>query len=350
MPKHESLAAALAAFQAELPKLTKDQTAKVRGETQDGRPVNYSYGYADLSQVTEAISPVLGKHGLSFTSFPTMNGSDFGLSYTLYHESGQEHSGWWPLPDPVRTKPQTLGSAITYARRYAFMAVTNTFPGGEDDDGAAAVPTSHRDPAMSPEAFDKLPRERPTADRRAAARHDAAQRDTGNPVSPAPQGGNRPPKTSWTDEEVREMHGRIDALDLERAGAVYDWMAGKGLHDRMIAFGEAGEFNATTRLAVRLAGVAKAPDNTVANLSWVREYADGRGLANVAVGPDVTLIDVLRQEKQRLVDAAVAESDNAQALKADAAASWDDPDRSEEAAAAQASDAAAMTGAAQDAQ
>src|SRR6478609_7046876 len=114
MPQHENLAAALAAFQAELPKLTKDQTAKVRGESNDGRPVNYSYGYASLDQVTEAVSPVLGKHGLSFSAFPTMTEKGFVLTYSLLHESGEERSGTWPLPDPLRTKPQQLGSAVTY--------------------------------------------------------------------------------------------------------------------------------------------------------------------------------------------------------------------------------------------
>jgi hypothetical protein len=317
MPQHQTLAAALAAFQAELPKLSKDQTAKVKGETNDGRPVNYSYGYADLSQVTEEVTPILGKHGLSFTSFPTVHESGaFILAYTLLHESGETRDGIWPLPDPTRTKPQQLGSAITYARRYALMAVTNTFPGGEDDDGAQAVPTGH-------DRQDDRPRQ---------------QRPQEAPVSAPPT----PPK-QYDDQAVTEMHGRLDTLELEKAGALYDWMAAKGLHNRPIDFGEGWPaVTATTRLAVRLGNVAQRPDTTVENLSWLRDFADGRGLLKTPVSPNASLGDVLIIHKNQITQAAVDASENAQAMRQSASASWDDPDQSEESAAAQARTVASL--------
>lgn len=301
MPKHESLAAALAAFQAELPKLTKDQSAKVQGETQDGRKVNYSYGYADLSQVTGEVSPALGKHGLSFTSFPTMReGGAFGLEYTLLHEGGESLRGWWPLPDPNRIKVQQLGSAITYARRYAFMAVTNTFPGGEDDDGAAAVPVQQQ-------GYDN--------------RQDRQQQRPQNaPTSPAAPAG---PPREWTDEEVTDQHGKLDSLDLDKAGQLYDWMAARALHNRAINFG--GDYppiTATTRLAVRLATVAFDPDTTLQNLSWIREFADGRGLLKTPVSPNANLGEVLATQKDKRTQAAVDASDNAQTMRQAAADSW----------------------------
>lgn len=138
MPDHENLAAALAAFQAELPKIIKDETARVPGK--DGKQ-GYIYGYADLAQVTEAVSPVLGKHGLAFTAKPTMTANGFGLVYKLMHgASGEVDEGFWPIHLAAM---QTMGSAITYARRYALLAATNTFPDKEDDDGAAAS-QSHR--------------------------------------------------------------------------------------------------------------------------------------------------------------------------------------------------------------
>lgn len=305
MPKHENLAAALAAFQAELPKLTKDQSAKVTGESNSGAKISYTYGYAGLDQVTEAASPILGKHGLSFTAFPTATEVGFALEYALLHESGEDRKGTWPLPDPTRTKPQQLGSAITYARRYAFMAVTNTFPGGEDDDGAAAVPTSHRDKAMGAEDIANLPRERPTS----------------APTSPAA------PKV-YADDKVLEMHGRLDTLELDKAGVLYDWMAGKGLHNRAVSvFTEdgIGSITATTRLAVRLATVAQAEDTTAENLSWLREFADGRGLLKTQVAPKSNLDQWLTEQKDARQQAVIAGSDNAQALKQAAQDSWDAP-------------------------
>lgn len=312
MPAHETLAAALAAFQAELPKLTKDQSAKVQGETQDGRKINYSYGYADLSQVTGEVSPVLGKHGLSFTSFPTVHESGaFILAYSLLHESGEERTGVWPLPDPNRIKAQQLGSAITYARRYAFMAVTNTFPGGEDDDGAQAVPTGHgRD------------------DRQDYSRERPAARPQNAPSSPA---GPAAPLKVWTDEEVLEQHDKIDTLDLDKAGALYDWMAGKGLHTRLVGGDQFVEgtpppVNATTRLAIRLASVASDNSTTVENLSWLVLFAEGRGLLKTQVSPKLNLGDWLVGERDRRVNATIGQSENAQALQAAAADSWDETD------------------------
>jgi hypothetical protein len=299
MPKHENLAAALAAFQAELPKLTKDQNAKVQGETQDGRKINYSYGYADLSQVTEGVSPALGKHGLSFTSFPTVNENGaFVLAYSLLHEGGEMRDGLWPLPDPNRTKPQQLGSAITYARRYAFMAVTNTFPGGEDDDGAAAAP-------IQQQGYDN--------------RQDR-QRPQNAPTSPAAPAG---PPREWTDEEVTEQHGKLDSLDLDKAGQLYDWMATKGLHDRPLDFGGGyPPVTATTRLAVRLATIAQDESTDTGNLSWIREFADGRGLLKTPVSPNSLLGEVLTIEKDKRTRAVVDESSNAQTMRQAATDSW----------------------------
>ena len=53
--QHETLAAALAAAQGDLPHIKKDQTAKIG----PGR----EYRYADLATVLAAVRPVLSRHG-----------------------------------------------------------------------------------------------------------------------------------------------------------------------------------------------------------------------------------------------------------------------------------------------
>lgn len=131
--KHAGLAEALVAFQAEMPTVRKGNTAEVA--TQKG---SYSYDYADLTDITEAVMPILSKHGLSFTASPTMTENGFVLAYRLRHESGQEDAGEYPLPDPAHSPAQTIGSAITYARRYSLCAAIGLAPGGDDDDGAKA--------------------------------------------------------------------------------------------------------------------------------------------------------------------------------------------------------------------
>ena len=127
------LAAALAKVQAELPRIDKSKTAKIPGK--EGRQ-GYEYNYADLADVSEAILPILGKHGLAFTAWPTVGDEGkFILAYSLLHESGESRDGVYPLPAGVAV--QQLGSAITYGRRYCLCAVTGA-AADEDDDGAAA--------------------------------------------------------------------------------------------------------------------------------------------------------------------------------------------------------------------
>ena len=58
------------------------------------------------------------------------------LLWSLLHESGEEKTGEWPL-GPASQKPQSLGSAITYGRRYCFTAATNIVL-EDDDDGQRA--------------------------------------------------------------------------------------------------------------------------------------------------------------------------------------------------------------------
>jgi ERF superfamily len=133
-----TLAEALAAFQANLPAVVKAATAKVKGQTKDGRPFEYEYGYADLADVSAVVLPLLGSLGLSFSAKPTLNADGkFVLAYRLLHVSGDSDEGEYPLPSGGTA--QELGSAITYARRYALCSVVGVAP-DKDDDGAAANP------------------------------------------------------------------------------------------------------------------------------------------------------------------------------------------------------------------
>ena len=124
---------ALAKLQADLPSVGKDKTGKVQGK--DGKQ-GYSYSYADLADVTRAVMPLLGKHGLAFTARPTLLDGQFVLAYSLVHgESGQREDGFYPLPSSGT--PQQIGGVITYARRYSLCAVTGVAPDNDDDDAAA---------------------------------------------------------------------------------------------------------------------------------------------------------------------------------------------------------------------
>ena len=121
-----SLAAALIQLQAQLPRITKADRA------QAGNRVT---SYANLNTITEAVFPLLLALGLCWTCQPTMSEGQFVLLYELIHEgSGERIRGYYPLPQNANS--QSIGGAITYARRYALCAVLGIAPAEDDDDAA----------------------------------------------------------------------------------------------------------------------------------------------------------------------------------------------------------------------
>lgn len=131
---HPTLADALSAFQAEAPTFRKSKTAKVKLKTGG----EYTYKYADLGDILPVVGPLLAKHGLSWSSKPARGeDGDLLLRYRLLHSSGEADGDEMPLGVERNCKPQELGSAITYARRYALTAQLNLAT-DEDDDGQAA--------------------------------------------------------------------------------------------------------------------------------------------------------------------------------------------------------------------
>lgn len=131
---HASLAEAISEFQAEMPVVRKRSKATVAEYGGSER----TYGWADLADITKVAMPLIGKHGMSFVTKPTLNSEHgFVLEYELKHVSGESIAGIYPLK-PRETPEQQQGSAITYARRYTMCAVLGIAPEGDDDDAAAA--------------------------------------------------------------------------------------------------------------------------------------------------------------------------------------------------------------------
>lgn len=130
---HPSLAAALVAFQVELPRITKAQRATIPGR--DGRS-GYSYTYAGLPDVSDAVTPVLTKHGLAFTCSPRQvpGTGAYELVGVLTHQGGETMEGALPIQG---RDAQTIGSAMTYMRRYLLCAMTGVVA-DDDDDGQRA--------------------------------------------------------------------------------------------------------------------------------------------------------------------------------------------------------------------
>ena len=104
--------------------------------------------YADLASVWDVCRGPLSENGLSVvqtilvqSSFPPAPDHTI-LQTILLHISGQWIESNYPV-NPVKDDPQGIGSALTYARRYALMAMIGIAP--EDDDGESAVRRAPKD-------------------------------------------------------------------------------------------------------------------------------------------------------------------------------------------------------------
>ncbi len=120
---------------------------KIKGAIKDANNPFFKSKYADLASVRDACVGPLSENGISVIQSPRSIGELVEVETILVHESGEWVSDVLVMPITkvkVRTGPepddfeyqvdaQTVGKAITYARRYALAAFAGVAP--EDDDG-----------------------------------------------------------------------------------------------------------------------------------------------------------------------------------------------------------------------
>lgn len=125
----------------------------------------FKSNYADLPAIWEACRTALTENGLSVVQAPQFEGNEIWLETTLIHSSGQWMRSRYPV-QPTKPDPQGVGSAFTYARRYALAAMVGVVADDEDDDGNAASGRDTKAPAPKPSA----PGKDAAPDRKAAAK------------------------------------------------------------------------------------------------------------------------------------------------------------------------------------
>lgn len=111
--------------------LSKAQGEMIGAKKDSANPY-FKSKYADLASIWDACRAPLSKNNLSIIQIPQEN----GIETILAHSSGEWIKGFLEIK-PVKEDPQAIGSAITYARRYALAAMVGIAP--EDDDGNAAT-------------------------------------------------------------------------------------------------------------------------------------------------------------------------------------------------------------------
>ncbi len=100
----------------------------------------YKSKYADLEGIIAATAPALAKQGIVVIQSPSTTEHTVMVTTLLAHSSGQWFESDLTLPADQDNKfnAQTVGSAITYTRRYALLGMLNV-SAEDDDDGNAAV-------------------------------------------------------------------------------------------------------------------------------------------------------------------------------------------------------------------
>ncbi len=114
--------------------LSKAQSEIKGAEKKSVNPF-FNSGYADLHTVIESSFPHLTKYGLSVIQGNDSNPGEFFVTTMLLHESGQWIRSKLKMPIEKVTA-QSIGSTITYGRRYGLSAITGIAQ--YDDDGNAA--------------------------------------------------------------------------------------------------------------------------------------------------------------------------------------------------------------------
>ena len=100
----------------------------------------FKSNYADLASCIDAAKKPLADNGLSVAQvIDCADGEGMWLETILLHSSGEWISGKYPIK-PSKPDPQSIGSALSYSRRYAFCAITGI--AADDDDGNSASQVS----------------------------------------------------------------------------------------------------------------------------------------------------------------------------------------------------------------
>lgn len=149
----KAFATALAAFQATCPPIVKNRTTKKASQA-GGK---FDFGWADLASIAQSIRPALAEHGLSY-AFDSVHDDKGQLAMTcrLSHAGGHSTESTIRLPCETSlnvSAQQKVGSATTYAMRYALVQALGLTTVDSDNDGAEPMPAG---PTITPEQVTDL--------------------------------------------------------------------------------------------------------------------------------------------------------------------------------------------------
>ena len=118
----------------------------ITGALKDSANPFFKSKYADLASVWDACRDSLSKNGLAVVQVASTSETGAAvITTTLCHKSGQWIRGSISLM-PVKSDPQGMGSALTYARRYALASMVGVAQVDDDANSASGKAGTVVDP------------------------------------------------------------------------------------------------------------------------------------------------------------------------------------------------------------
>lgn len=224
--KPTTLGTALLAAQRAMPTITLDATNP-----------HFKSRYASLPNILKAVNPVLNEHGLFLSQYATTIQDEHGMlpalrSRLTHAETGEFVEDTMLLMAQQNT-PQGQGAALTYARRFAIVALLGLAADEDDDGHSASQPAQQRNGQQQEPGFQPPPGaapDGPTKPQFAKLNATLADLDKQHKL----------PAGTWKDEAklvCAERWGVDSTTKLTRAqmGELIDW-ATKELADAGLPF------------------------------------------------------------------------------------------------------------------
>ena len=111
----------------------------MRDPCKDTTNPHFRSKFVSLKGVADAVRPCLHDAGIVATQMIDYDDAGTFVRTVLAHTGGGSIESRCPVICAKSNDPQAMGSAITYARRYALAAICGVAPSDDDDDGESAV-------------------------------------------------------------------------------------------------------------------------------------------------------------------------------------------------------------------
>lgn len=131
--------------------LAKAQAEMQVAELSSANPF-FKSRYADFTTIVKASRPALTRNGLCVIQQILPSDGHGFLHTVLGHASGQFIETQVEIR-PLKTDVQSLGSYLTYLKRYSYSAIVGITTGDDDDDGESAMPRDKEVAKPTPKAY-----------------------------------------------------------------------------------------------------------------------------------------------------------------------------------------------------